>query len=231
MVFMKKIMDMKKSSKREIFLSIIVLFSISLMLTPLNGYAEEINVKSVGLDKTTIITLTNDGSKDLKTFRIWLSQDANFQSFKTEKGWIGEKTPQGVIVFSSSESIKENESVKFGIKTDKPHPVINWKGLDTTNSLIDTGVISTTKIQKVSQNPNIESNKNIIDTDGEIFSNSEFRIIPDKPNVGSTIRVVGENFGASQLFDFYIDSSRIGSFDTDNNGNFITTMKILKNIS
>ena len=65
---MKKIMDMKKSSKREIFLSIIVLFSISLMLTPLNGYAEEINVKSVGLDKTTIITLTNDGSKDLKTF-------------------------------------------------------------------------------------------------------------------------------------------------------------------
>ena len=56
MVFMKKIMDMKKSSKREIFLSIIVLFSISLMLTPLNGYAEEIDVKSVGLDKTTIIT-------------------------------------------------------------------------------------------------------------------------------------------------------------------------------
>ena len=231
MVFMKKIMDMKKSSKREIFLSIIVLFSISLMLTPLNGYAEEIDVKSVGLDKTTIITLTNDGSKDLKTFRIWLSQDANFQSFKTEKGWIGEKTPQGVIVFSSSESIKENESVKFGIKTDKPNPVINWKGLDTTNSLIDTGVISTTKIQKVSQNPNIESNKNIIDTDGEIFSNSEFRIIPDKPNVGSTIRVVGENFGASQLFDFYIDNNRVGSFETDNNGNFITTMKIPKNIS
>ena len=121
--------------------------------------------------------------------------------------------------------------MKFGIKTDKPNPVINWKGLDTTNSLIDTGVISTTKIQKVNQNPSIESNKNIIDTDGEIFSNSEFRIIPDKPNAGSTIRVVGENFGASQLFDFYIDSSRIGSFETDNNGNFITTMKIPNNIS
>ena len=51
---------MKKSSKRGIFLSVIVLFSISLILTPLNGYAEEIDVKSVGLDKTTIITLTND---------------------------------------------------------------------------------------------------------------------------------------------------------------------------
>ena len=71
----------------------------------------------------------------------------------------------------------------------------------------------------------------MIDKDGEIFSNSEFRVIPDKPNPGSTIRVVGENFGVSQLFDFYIDSSKIGSFETDNNGNFITTMKIPKNIS
>jgi len=177
---MKKITDMRKSSKRRIFLSVIVLFSISLILTPLNGYAEEIDVKSVGLDKTTIITLTNEGSKDVKTFRIWLSQDANFQSFKTEKGWIGEKTPQGVIVFSSSESIKENESVKFGIKTDKPNPVINWKGLDQTSSIIDTGVITTTTMKVVIQNPEISEEKNIKNSNGEIFSGSTFRIIPDK---------------------------------------------------
>ena len=158
---MKKTIDMKKSSKRGIFLSVIVLFSISLILTPLNGYAEEIDVKSVGLDKTTIITLTNDGSKDVKTFRIWLSQDTNFQSFKTEKGWIGEKTPQGVIIFTSSESIKENESVKFGIKTDKSNPVINWKGLDQTSSTIDTGVIVTTKMKIVIQNPEIINDENI----------------------------------------------------------------------
>jgi hypothetical protein len=223
---MKKITDMKKSSKRRIFLSVIVLFSISLILTPLNGYAEEINVKSVGLDKTTIITLTNDGSKDVKTFRIWLSQDANFQSFKTEKGWIGEKTPQGVIVFSSSESIKKNESVKFGIKTDKSNPVINWKGLDQTSSTIDTGVIKTTIMKAVIQNPEISKEKDIKNNNGEIFSDSIFRIIPDKPNPGSTIRVTGENFGISQFFDFYINDNKIGSFETDNKGHFMTTMII-----
>ena len=228
---MKKMANMKKSVTSSIVLSIIILFSASIIFMPSNGYAEEINVKSIGVEKTSIITFTNDGTQDVKTFRIWLSQDSIFESFKTEKGWIGEKNSQGVIVFSSSESIKENQSVKFGIKTDKPNPVINWKGLDTTNSVIDTGVISTGNIQKVNQNPNIDSNKNIIEKDGEIFSNSEFRIIPDKPNAGSTIRVVGENFGASQLFDFYIDSSRIGSFESDNNGNFITTMKIPNNIS
>ena len=166
---MKKMATMKKSVTNGIVLSAIILFSVSIIFMPSNSYAEEINVKSIGVEKTSIITFTNDGTQDVKTFRIWLSQDANFESFKTEKGWIGEKNSQGVIVFSSSESIKENQSVKFGIKTDKPNPVINWKGLDTTNSVIDTGVISTGNIQKVNQNPNIDLNKNIIDNDGEIW--------------------------------------------------------------
>ena len=221
-----KIRNMNKSSKRGIFLSVIVLFSISLILTPLNGYAEEINVKSTGVDKTSIITFTNNGIKDVKTFRIWLSQDADFQSFKTEKGWIGEKNAQGVIVFSSSQPIKENQSVKFGIKTDKPNPSINWKGIDENNSMIDTGITTTTKIQQVNQNPNISSENTIKNIDGEIFSDSTFKIIPSKPNPGSTIRVAGQDFGASQLFNFYIDNKKIGSFSTDNQGSFITTMKI-----
>jgi len=226
MIFMKKITNMKKSSKRGILLSAIILFSVSLILTPLNGFAEEIDVKSVGLDKTTIITLTNDGFKDVKTFRIWLSQDTNFQSFKTERGWIGEKTPQGVIIFTSSESIKENESVKFGIKTNKANPIINWKGLDQTSSTIDTGVIGTTAIKSVIENPKIVNKENIKNGNGEIFSESTFRIIPDKPNVGSTIRVTGENFEASQYYNFYINDDRIGNFETDTSGHFMTTMII-----
>ena len=219
---MKKTADMKKSSKRGIFLSVVVLFSISLILTPLNGYAEEMDVKSVGVDKTTIITLTNEGVKNVETFRIWLSQDTNFQSFKTERGWIGEKTPQGVIIFTSSESIKKNESVKFGIKTDKSNPVINWKALDQTSSTINTGVITTTEMKLIVKNPQIKDNNE----SGEIFSESIFRVIPDKPNPGSTIRVVGENFGVSQFFDFYMNDNKIGNFETNANGDFITTMII-----
>ena len=228
---MKKMTNIKKSRNKGILLSTVILFSVSLILVPSNGYAEEINVKSMGVEKTSIITFTNDGTKDIKTFRIWLSQDAKFESFKTEKGWIGEKTPQGVIVFSSSDSIKENQAVKFGIKTDKPNPTINWKGLDDKNALIDSGVITSSEIQKVNQNPQINSNENKVYYDGGIFSDSVFRIIPDKPNAGSTIRVVGENFGASQILEFHIDNEKIGSFETDDNGYFITTMKIPQNIS
>ena len=212
---------MIRSSTRGIFLAIVVLFSVTIILIPSNGYAEEINVESIGLDKTTIISFTNNAVEDVKTFRIWLGGDVNFKSFKTEKGWIGEKNPQGVIIFTSSEPIKTNESVKFGIKTDRSSPAINWKGLDQANIIIDTGIVTSTKITEVNQIPEIS-----LDVDGEIFSDSTFRIIPDKPNSGSTIRVTGESFGASQMFDFYIDAKKIGSFETNEDGFFITTMKI-----
>ena len=212
---------MIRSSTRGVFLAITVLFSVSLILIPSDVHAEEINVKSIGLDKTTVISFTNDAAEDVKVFRIWLGENVNFKSFKTEKGWIGEKNPQGTIIFTTSEPIKTGESVKFGIKTDKSNPVINWKGLDQANVMIDTGITVSTKITKVNQNPKIN-----LDEKGDIFSESFFRIIPNKPNNGSTIRVTGEAFGSSQIFDFYIDTKKIGSFETDKNGFFITTMKI-----
>ena len=59
-----------------------------------------------------------------------------------------------------------------------------------------------------------------------MFAESTFRVIPDKPNPGSTIRITGDQFAASQQFNFYIDNEKIGNFVTDSNGHFITTMQI-----
>jgi len=217
---------MNKSSNREISISIIILFSISLILIPSEVYADEINVASVGLDETVIITATNNSDNEIKTFRVWLGDDFNFKSFKTEKGWTGEKNQQGVIIFTSSETVKLNELVKFGLKTDKINPIINWKALDQENKIIDTGVIKLSKLLEVNQNSNIELNQNYNNNGISIFSESTFRVIPDKPNPGSTIRITGDQFAESQKFDFYIDTEKIGNFITDRNGNFITTMQI-----
>ena len=59
-----------------------------------------------------------------------------------------------------------------------------------------------------------------------MFAESTFRVIPDKPNSGSTIRITGDQFASSQKFNFYIDTEKIGNFVTDSNGHFITTMQI-----
>ena len=216
-----------KSSMKIILLSSIILFSVCLILIPSEVYAtNEIDVKSIGVEKTAIVSVTNNSNENVKMFKIWLGKDFKFESFKTQDGWTGEKTPQGVIIFTTPDKIKFGESVKFGIKTDKISPQINWKALDKQNQVIDTGVIIPNKIEKAIKNPNLESQNNIIETDGEIFSESSFKIVPEKPNSGSTVRVTGSQFGPSQMFDFYIDSNKLGSFYTDETGFFITTVKI-----
>ncbi len=217
---------MNKSSTRGIFLSIILLFSLVLFVIPSNVNAEEINIKSFAFEETTIIEFTNDSDEAVNTFRIWLGSDFSFKSFKTEKGWMGEKTPLGVIIFTSSETIKPGESVKFGVKTDKAKPGINWKALDKGDNILGTGKVLSGKLPEVIQNTELKQDQILENTGPNMSTESIFRIIPEKPNVGSSIRVTGDGFGTSQEFDFYIDSKKIGSFETDENGHFITTMKI-----
>ena len=222
----KQIMKINKSSHKKMSISITILFSISLILIPLEVYADEINVASTGIDETAIITVTNNSDNEIKTFRVWLGEEFNFKSFKTEKGWTGEKNQQGVIIFTSSETLKPNEQVKFGLKTDKINPIINWKALDKENKTIDTGVIKLSKLSDVTQNSNIELNQNYKNNGISMFAESTFRVIPDKPNSGSTIRITGDQFAASQQFNFYIDTEKIGNFITDSKGHFVTTMQI-----
>ncbi|QLH05616.1 biofilm-associated protein [Nitrosopumilus oxyclinae] len=214
---------MNRSSTGGIILSFALLFSITVISLPSEAYADEISITSVALEETSILELKNDSKEEVNTLRIWLGSDFNFKSFKTEKGWTGEKNSQGVIIFTSTESVKPGESVKFGVKTDKPNPAINWKVLDKKNIQIETG-ISVAKELPVVKNP--KPNQNTENSSKSMGAESTFRVIPEKPNVGSSIRVTGDNFGASQEFDFYIDSKKIGSFDTDENGHFMTTMKI-----
>ena len=222
---MRSLNSMNRSSIRGIILSITLLFSITLISVP--SYAEEVTVKSIALDETTVIELTNDSDADITAFRIWLGSDFSFTSFKTEKGWVGEKTPQGVIIFTSSESIKPGEFVKFGVKTDKVSSGINWKALDKQGTEIGIGKSIASSLPNAGVDPNIKENSE--NTNAIISPESTFRIVPEKPNVGSTIRVTGEKFGAAQMFDVYIDSTKIGNFETNEDGHFMTTVKIPEN--
>lgn len=215
---------MNISSMRGIFLSIAMLFSITIIVFPSIAHGEEIIVNSIGLEETSVLELTNNSDENVNTVRIWLGSDFSFKSFKTEKGWVGEKNAQGIIIFTTAEPIKPGESVKFGVKTDKPNPGINWQALDSKNAEMSIGKSIPKELPQVTENPKLSQNSSSINE--SISTESTFRIIPEKPNVGSTIRVTGDNFGSSQELYFYIDTKKIGTFVTDQNGHFITTMKI-----
>jgi hypothetical protein len=199
-----------------------LIFALSVISITINAYAEdEIGVKSFAFEKGTIIEFTNEGKEEVYSFRIWLGSDYNFESFKTEKGWLGEKTPVGVIIFTSAESVKQGESVKFGVKTNESKPGINWKALDKKGEQIEIGK---SIAGDWTNNVLISS-----DTGKGILENSFFRIIPDKPNAGGSIRITGDNFGSSQQFEFFIDTKKLGFIDTDKKGHFMTTFQIPDN--
>jgi len=213
-------------SNKVIFLSLIFIASIFTIISIQEVYAQEslITAKSIGFEETTIIEFqNNDNISEIDTFRIWLGSDFNFKSFKTERGWTGEKTPQGVIIFTTSNPLKPGEIVKFGIKTDKPKPGINWKALTDSDKQIAMGKTL------VSESFVIEPDVGTSSTNMGVLEGSIFRLIPEKPSVGSTIRVTGENFGANQKFDFYIDTKKIRTFETDGLGHFIFTSSIPEN--
>ena len=179
-----------------------------------------ISSKSHSFENTTIIQFTNDGTEGLKSFRIWLS-DISFKSFKSENGWAAQKLPQQVIVFTAAEPIKPGEIVKFGIKTDKPKPDINWKAIGIEGNQIDTGKTLAETLQNI---PN--DNEESIQPSPGILSESNFRIIPEKPRVGSTIRVTGDSFVPNSNLELFLNENKLKSFQTDENGHFMLTTKI-----
>ena len=196
----------------------ISLFSISENL----AYGEnEIIANSYGLENSTILELKNNrgNNVEIDTIRIWLSGDNSFQSFKTEKGWIGKNTPQGVIILSSQDLLKPGEVVKFGIKTLVEKPIINWKALDVNGNIIKTAQTSTDT--KITDAKEINQPKSVA-----IKDDSTFRLIPNKLAPGSEFRVVGNNFVPDQSLNFYINEKISKSFSTDSNGNFLITDQV-----
>ena len=118
------------------------LLSISfLSISDYIAYAEnEIIVNSIGFENSTVLEFKNSrgNNTEIDSVRIWLGDGNSFQSFKTEKGWMGKNTPQGVIIFTTEDSIQPGESVKFGIKTLVEKPSVNWKALDSNGNIIKT---------------------------------------------------------------------------------------------
>ena len=223
---MKLLNNMYGSLPKGIFLFLILASSIFTTTTFAVAQEKVVEAKSIGFEETTIIEFENKGTTEIQIIRMWLSEDNTFKYFKTEKGWTGKKTLQGVLVFTTSESIKPGQSVKFGVKTDEAMPGINWKAVDTNDNQLQIGK---TLVSEYSSKPSQDVKTISPEEDSAILADSIFRLVPEKPNVGSTIRVIGEKFVSNQEFDFYIGNRLLESFETNQDGHFMFTVKIPDN--
>ncbi len=203
--------------------SLLLVSSIIFVSSFENSFADEVIATSTGFEDSTILELKNSrgNTAEIDTVRIWLSGNNEFKSFKTEEGWMGKNTPQGVIVFTSQNEVAPGQSVKFGIKTIENNPVINWKALDSKGEIISSASTIVTKSEGSENKPELNEPKIVT-----IKENSNFRFIPEKPASGSDFRVVGEDFVPNQSLDFYIGNELEKSVKVDSDGKILFTSKL-----
>ena len=162
------------NSSLRIFLLLVFFISFTIIGFTLDGVFDdekEITSQSFSFENTTIIKFTNNSLEELITVRIWLT-DSSFKSLKSENGWTSTIAPQEGIIFITSEPIKTNETVKFGIKTDKPNPLIHWEALDKEENQIEIGK---TQSQTIQSFVSTQEQRSIKDLTG-ILSESTFKI-------------------------------------------------------
>jgi len=185
---------------------------------------KKITSKTIAYENTSIIEFTNNGLEEIETIRIWL-EDSSFVSFKSQNGWVSPIASATSITFTTLEPLKINEIVKFGIKTEKNTPLIQWEALNKEGNLIETGI---TTSQNMPSYLNMEDQK-LNEELAVIFSNSTFKVIPKDLHPGSTIRVIGDNFVPNSNLTLFPSDMGYRTFVTDENGHFMLTMKISEN--
>jgi len=211
------------SSYSVLVFSLLLISSIIFVSNFSTSFAEEVIATSIGFEDSTILELKNSrgNTADINSVRIWLSDDNEFKSFKTEEGWMGKNTPQGVIIFTSQNEINPGQSVKFGIKTIENNPVINWKALDSNGEIISSASTTVSDSKTFQNKPELNQPKIVT-----IKENSNFRFIPEKPASNSDFRVIGEEFVPNQSLDFYISNELQKSVKVDENGRILFTAKV-----
>ena len=209
-------------SHSTILFSILLISSIILAATFETGHGEEVIATSIGFENSVVLELKNSRGSiaNIDSVRIWLGADNEFKSFKTEQGWMGKNTPQGVIIFTSENDVKPGEGVKFGIKTLNQNPSINWKAIDGEGNVIKIG---TAKVSNESDSNESQFNQS---ENSSINDNSRFRLIPEQPSANSNFRLIGENFVPKQNLDFYIQDDFIGNVRIDDDGSIFYTGKV-----
>mgnify|MGYP006188127835 CR=1 FL=1 len=205
-----------------VLFSLLLISSIILASNFESSFADDVIATGIGFEDSVILELKNSrgNTYNIDTVRIWLSGDNEFKSFKTEQGWMGKNTPQGVIIFTSQNNVNPGEGVKFGIKTTEQNPTINWKALDINGEVITS---ATTKII-ISETKNDETKLNNPKNIG-INDDSTFRFIPEHPSSDTDFRVVGEKFVPGQSLDFYIQNNFKQKVNVNDDGRILFTSK------
>ncbi len=136
--------SMKRHSISGILVSLLLVFSIFTLFSISEVNAEEvILVNAKGYENSVIIEFENNSESKIKTIRMWGGGEITFESFKSQLGWGGGKYSDGkMLIFTATNMLNPDESVKFGLVTSEKIDGMNWRALDQNGNDIDAGKAS-----------------------------------------------------------------------------------------
>jgi len=209
--------------------SLFLVFSIFILFPITEVNAEEgISVNPTGYENTILVEFENNSDSKIKTVRMWPGGEITFESFKSEPGWGGGKYSDGkLIIFTATNTLNPGESVKFGLVTSEKIDGINWKVLDQNGDDIDSNKATILSVSETTsdfiedESDEVEQAK---EEGGQLYGMKKF--IPEKIRVGSDLRLVGNGFSSGENLKLYLDSTILKSINTDEQGNFLTTISI-----
>ena len=209
--------------------SLFLVFAIFTLFSITGVNAEEgISVNPIGYENTIIVEFENNSDSKIKTVRMWPGGETTFESFKSEPGWGGGKySDSKLIIFTATNTLNPGESVKFGLVTNEKIDGINWKVLDQNGNDIDSNKATILSISETTSDfieDESEEVKQAKEEGGKLYGTKKF--VPETIRVGSDVRLVGNGFGSEQNLKFYLDNTILKSINTDNDGNFLTTISI-----
>ena len=212
--------------------SLFLVFSIFILFSITEVNAEEgISVNPIGYENTIIVEFENNSDSKIKTVRMWPGGETTFESFKSEPGWGGGKySDSKLIIFTATNTLNPGESVKFGLVTSEKIDGINWKVLDQNGNDVDSDkttillISETTSDFIESESEEVEQAK---EEGGQLYGTKKF--IPEKIRVGSDLRLAGNGFNPNENLKLYLDNTILKSVNTDEQGNFLTTISIPDN--
>ena len=200
---------------------------------------------SISFGSTAIIEIENNSDESMTQVRLWLGQDDDIESFKGEARWESRKNSVNVIIFSTEMPVMPGESAKFGVLAADVIQRINWKAMHGTNEMAVGISIPVLPVAPTRQPASNDTGSIGYPGDGDntgngvppqdadkdwkkdaIYDVSTFRIVPERPNVGDTIRVAGMSFAQDRPLDFEINGEIVSQFRTDGMGNFVITAGI-----
>ena len=182
----------------------------------------EVNVQV--LDNSVLVQVLNV-TETVSDFVVWFVSDTVIESSVVQHGWNAAQTDSAVRI---TDDIGPGQTLQLGIKFEGSDPKMAWAA--TVGSENRTGWLwgqNDTRTDHIRINN--ETGDNVerqpvseISTNG-ILQNSEFRIVPDKPSAGSTIRLIGTGFGQSQSLELQVGGHSLESVMTDDAGSFVAT--------